>query len=156
MKLLSNAESIIEKEFRLDNVIATKKTLETNIANSYKTKFFQELQIYVTKIGIALSKCVQDVKMTTNTYLGSIDYVCKKILKNRQLYEVMRAIKINYDKKKLGTIIVVSALFCFGYFIGSDWQALLLKIPLIILYTSIIVYINNLQSIIIKYIKCHV
>ena len=72
------------------------------------------------------------------------------------LYFSNKAIKINYDKKKLGTIIVVSALFCFGYFIGSDWQALLLKIPLIILYTSIIVYINNLQSIIIKYIKCHV
>lgn len=101
MKLLSNADSIVEKEFRLDNVIATKKALETNIANSYKTKFFQELQIYVTKIGIALSKCVQDVKITTNTYLGSIDYVCKKILKNRQLYEVMRAIKINDEGNKV-------------------------------------------------------
>ena len=101
MKLLPNAESIIEKEFHLDNVIATKKALETNINHSYKTKFFQELQIYVTKIGIALSKCVQDVKITTNTYLGSIDYICKKVLKNKQLYDVMRAIHVNDEGNKV-------------------------------------------------------
>lgn len=71
------------------------------------------------------------------------------------LYFSNKAMRINYDRRKIGIVILVSSFFSLGYFMGSDWNALLLKIPLIVLYTSIIMYINKCQSIILKHIKNH-
>lgn len=95
MKLKHNAEQILKEYFARDNVVATKKALITNINNSYKHKFFQELQIYVTKIGLALVDCYEGAYLKANTYLGSIDFLCKRVIRKEQIYNVMKSININ-------------------------------------------------------------
>lgn len=95
MKIKYNAELIVKNHLKKDNIVATRKALENNVNHSYKHKFFQELQIYITKIGLVLSDCLEDTKIKNNTYLGSIEFICKRIIKKEQLYSVMRAISIN-------------------------------------------------------------
>ena len=72
------------------------------------------------------------------------------------LYFSNKAMKIGYDKIKLAKVIVISVLFSMGYFLGSSVGTLAVKIPLIMAYMVIIVYINNMQSIILKYIRNYV
>ena len=93
--LLPNANDVARAYLDRNNVVAMKKSLESVIRNNYKTAFVKDMQIYVTKIGLALSECAATVKMTPPTYLGSISYICKKLLKNMSLYNVMRGIGIN-------------------------------------------------------------
>ena len=95
MKLIPNSDKILNNYLNKDNFIATKKTLETNLKYNYKNKFFQELQIYITKLGIAISNCSQDCHISRNTYLGAIEFLCKKVVGKTQLYSVMKAININ-------------------------------------------------------------
>lgn len=95
MKLLRNANKIAEEKLKLDNVIAAYKSVVTAMNNNYRHPFATSLQIYITKLGLILSECSQDVKMSVNTYLGSIDYICLKLLNNRALYNIMRNIEIN-------------------------------------------------------------
>ena len=94
--LQSNANEKAKEIFKRKNLIAARKAVEFHIKNNHKTKFATELQIYVTKIGLALQECVEPPhRMKTNTYLGSIEFICKKILSNTPLYNIMRAIEIN-------------------------------------------------------------
>lgn len=72
------------------------------------------------------------------------------------LHYSKKAMNIHYDRRKLTTVFVVSILFALSYFLGSNVKSLFLKVPIIIIYWGIMVYINNLQVIIIKYIKQHV
>ena len=95
MIIKRNADVILKDHFYRNNVMATRKALEANIKNNYIQKFFQELQIYVTKIGIALSECVEDVCLYNKTYYRTIEFICLKLLKNKQMFDVMEAIGIN-------------------------------------------------------------
>lgn len=95
MKVKTNAEKIVLQHFKKDNIVSTRRALETNIKNLYKHKFVQELHIYVTKIGLVLSDCFEDISIGSHTYLGSIEFICKKVINNKLLYNVMKAIEIN-------------------------------------------------------------
>ena len=53
------------------------------------------MQLYVTRIGIILSDCYSDIHIETQTYLGSIDFICNRVLKNKAMYNIMRDIGIN-------------------------------------------------------------
>lgn len=72
------------------------------------------------------------------------------------LYFSSKAKVVGYNKKRLVQIVLISTFFSASYFLGSNLNALMIKIPIIIIYMSIIVYINNMQIVIIKYIKKYV
>ena len=95
MRLLPNANDIARKALKQDNTYAVYKSLTDMINHNYKHMFSTSFQMYVTKIGLALSNCSADIKMQNHTYLGSLDFICKKVIKNPPLYNVMRAIGMN-------------------------------------------------------------
>jgi O-antigen/teichoic acid export membrane protein len=72
------------------------------------------------------------------------------------LHYSKKAMKIRYDGRRLTAVLVVSIIFSMSYFMGSNVKSLLLKLPIIIIYLSIVVYINNMQTIIIRYINHYV
>lgn len=69
------------------------------------------------------------------------------------LYFSSKAKVIGYNKKRLAQVILISAFFSASYFLGSNLNALMIKIPIIFLYIYIIIYINNMQKLIKKHIK---
>lgn len=97
--LVHNANKRAEGLLGRDNVVAAKKDLIYHIKNNHKIKFATALQIYVTKIGLVLEECVvhcsKNDKMRANTYLGSIEFICKRILQNQPLYKIMKDIEVN-------------------------------------------------------------
>ena len=96
IRLVPNANRIAERVLKMDNVVSIKSSLKYYIKNNLKTKFAADLQIYVTKLGLALEQCVcSNCKMYAHTYLGSIDFICKKLLNNIPLYNIMKGIQIN-------------------------------------------------------------
>ena len=96
MIIKKNAEAIVKEQLSRDNVVATRKALETNINHSYRHKFFQELQIYVTKIAIALDHCIEDINLGRNYYAGSIEFICKKIIKKEKCNLLIKYIACSY------------------------------------------------------------
>lgn len=69
------------------------------------------------------------------------------------LYYSKKAMNIRYDGRRLTTVFSVSLLFTLSYFIGSNLTSLIIKLPIIIIYLIVIVYINNMQGIIKRYIS---
>lgn len=90
-QLVPNAETKATELLRQDNTIAIKKSLDVYITKNYKTKFVQDMQVYITKIGLVLNSCISSgPKMGAHTYLGSIDFICNKLLKNTFLHKVLK------------------------------------------------------------------
>ena len=73
------------------------------------------------------------------------------------LYFSRKAIYVQYDKRKLVMLFLTSFVFAMSFFIGSGLNSLVIKLPLIIVYIGIVVFINNIQdsiiNFIIKYVK---
>ena len=97
MNFVKNANQIISKELHEKSTAAYYKSLVDAVNNKYQTKFVSDMQIYVTRIGIIVSSVVEGRHITYNTYLGSIDYLCNAVLKNKNLYSILRAIEINTE-----------------------------------------------------------
>lgn len=95
MILKPNANNIAMNRLKMDNVVSAYKSTCTAVNNNYKHPFAQNLQIYLTKIGLILSDCCQDISIEGHTFLSSIRFICLKVVKNPQLYKVMRALDIN-------------------------------------------------------------
>lgn len=96
IQLVPNANKIAESILHRNNVVSVKKSLDFHAKNGHQTEFASHLQIYITKIGLILEECTApQYKMRAHTYLGSIDFICKKILKMPALYNVMEAIEVN-------------------------------------------------------------
>ena len=97
MNFVKNANQIISKELHKKSTAAYYKSLVDAVNNKYQTRFVSDMQIYVTRIGIIVSSVVEGRHITYNTYLGSIDYLCNVVLKNKNLYSILRAIEINTE-----------------------------------------------------------
>ena len=95
MRLYYNSNEIAKSKLKMNNVVAAYKSVITAINNNYVHQFASSMQIYLTKLGLVLNDCVEDVHIKAHTFLGSLDYICLKIIGNKQLYNVMRAIDIN-------------------------------------------------------------
>lgn len=95
MKLLYNANDIASNKLKMNNVVSAYKSVKTAVDNNYIHQFALSLQVYITKLGLILNECVSDININAYTYLGSLDFICLRILNNRQLYKVMRVIDIN-------------------------------------------------------------
>ena len=89
-----NANQIISDELHQKSNYAFFKSLIDDINNRYETRFAPDMQIYVTRLGIIISG-VSSKHIKNNTYLGSIEYLCIDLLKNRNLYNMLRAVGIN-------------------------------------------------------------
>ena len=95
MQLKRNAASIAERELSLDNVVAPKKQLQVLATKKFETMFASTAQIYITKLGLILSHCYEHAELRANTYLGSIDFICNKVLKDKTLYNVFYHFGLN-------------------------------------------------------------
>lgn len=95
MQIKKDANLIASKELQRNNVVAAYKSTKEAIKRNYRHNFVASLQMYVTKIGIILSHCVSGIELLHGTFLGTLDYICLKVLKNPQLYKLMRAVSIN-------------------------------------------------------------
>lgn len=71
------------------------------------------------------------------------------------LYFSSKAMTIGYNIQKLLLIIFISFFFSLGYFIGNDIISLAIKLPLILLYLGIMIYINNFMPWIKIWLKRH-
>lgn len=96
MYFVPNANALAEKLLKRDNVVAVYKNMVEQYYKRHRTVFVQQMQVVVTKIGLILSECSSGSKIRTKTYLGSVDYICNNILKNKQLLKIMRVF-INDD-----------------------------------------------------------
>lgn len=95
MILKLNANKIAESLLKQKNTIALYKGLLEDVNKGYSTSFALTMQSYVTRLGIILSDCYSDVHIETSTYLGSIDFICNRVLKNKPMYNIMRSIEVN-------------------------------------------------------------
>ena len=108
MNFISNAND------KAKQLLAEKATTEIfeavvdAVKKGTEVVFATNFQNYVTRLGIILSNCITDIRMETNTYLGSIDYICEKVLGSSQMRKLMRAIEVNelgnYGKHSLHNI----------------------------------------------------
>jgi hypothetical protein len=83
MKLYYNANEIAKRKLKMDNVVSAYKSAITAVNNNYIHQFASSLQIYLTKLGLILNECVEDVNITAHTFLGGLDFICVKIIGNR-------------------------------------------------------------------------
>lgn len=90
MNLVEKANSLATKLLNRDNVVAVYKDMVDQCNKKHKTVFTQQMHVYITKIGIILSECSAKSKIRANTYLGSIDFICLNLLKNKQLHKMMK------------------------------------------------------------------
>jgi hypothetical protein len=95
IKLTNDANQKIQKLLEANEFIALHKAALEQIENKYTTIFTTTLQSIITKIGLMVSEVVISPKMTTSTYLGSIDYLGIKILKNPSRVNHLRITEIN-------------------------------------------------------------
>lgn len=72
------------------------------------------------------------------------------------LYFSSKAMKVGYEKFRLTRLMIVSVVFTLAYFLGNSLESLIFKFPLILIYIGVVVYINDMQKIIIKYIRKYV
>ena len=108
MNFISNAND------KAKQLLAEKATTQIydavvdSVKKNTEVVFATNFQNYVTRLGIILSNCITDLKMETNTYLGSIDYICERVLGSSQMRKLMRAIEVNelgnYGKHSLHNI----------------------------------------------------
>jgi hypothetical protein len=95
VNITSNANFKIKKLLEATEFVALHQAALEQIEKKYNTLFTTTLQSIITKIGLMVSEVVVAPKLTTNTYLGSIDYLGYKILKNPAIVKHLRVTKIN-------------------------------------------------------------
>lgn len=72
------------------------------------------------------------------------------------LYFSRKAMQVHYDRRKLIVLLIVSFVFAMSFFIGNELKSLIIKLPLIIIYIVIVVYINGVQDLIKNFLKKYV
>lgn len=93
MQVVKNFNDVINKELSAKSNVAFKKNLEVNITNGYQTVFSTSFQSYFVRVALILSDCLVEPKYKgSKTYLGATEYICKKVLKNSQWYQIFRKI----------------------------------------------------------------
>ena len=95
MEFIKNANKKIEGLLKRDNVVEIYDDMVKNLVEKRRTVFVEQLQVYVTKIGIILSDCAKHVKLTNNNYSSSVNYICDKIIYNQKMNLNMRFLRIN-------------------------------------------------------------
>ena len=95
MDFAKDANKTIAQELNEKSNVAYFKALCESVSKKYETLFASNMQTYITRIGIMVSNVSVNYEIRYNTYLGAIDFLCNDVLKNKTLYNMLRAIGIN-------------------------------------------------------------
>jgi hypothetical protein len=108
VNLINNANFKIKNLLEATEFVALHKAALEQIENKYNTLFTTTLQSIITKVGLMVSEVVISPKMITTTYLGSVDYLGFKILRNASIVKHLKVTEINGNanlvKHSLGSI----------------------------------------------------
>jgi len=99
--IVSNATQIVQAEINRNEFIAVRKSTIEDAERGYITMFTLSMQTLITKLGLVISLIVISPKMRTGTYLGSLDYLADKILKNKSMKAFLKATLINENANKV-------------------------------------------------------
>lgn len=124
--LVNNAENIIKKGLNTKEFTALKISVIERGEGNHITIFTISMQNLITQLGLVISQAVANQKMKTKTYLGSIEYLCIKILKDTQLLKHLKATEINenanqvkHSIKKNREISVKDSLYYYNRLVNS-------------------------------------
>jgi len=95
INIVNDADFKIKKLLEATEFVALHKAALEQIEKKYNTLFTTTLQSIITKVGLMVSEVVVSPKLATSTYLGSIDYIGFKILRNPSLVKHLRITEIN-------------------------------------------------------------
>lgn len=88
------------KNDKINNKIMSKriqadiKSVKTAYINGYNTVFARDIQVLITTLGLLIAEAYGH-ELKPSTFLGSIDYLCLKILKNKEIHKFMKDLEIN-------------------------------------------------------------
>jgi hypothetical protein len=93
--LVADANKIVSdliksKEYQAERISCMERGREGHI-----TVFSTSMQNLVSKTGMIVSTVVVERKIQRRTYIGSVDYLCDTILKDKSLYSSFRITEIN-------------------------------------------------------------
>ena len=86
-----NLNLVVDNMLNRRNVIEVYDDMIHHYLRKEQTVFIELLQVYVTKLGIILSEALKGLSARCNTYMGSIDYICQNVLRNRDLFYAMKS-----------------------------------------------------------------
>lgn len=95
MRFVKDANRLVESDLKVKTTTALWSGLITAVNNKYETQFTQDMQSFITRVAIIVSDVSLEAKIGAHTYLGAIDYLCLKVLKNKTLYNMLRACAVN-------------------------------------------------------------
>lgn len=95
MNYYKNANDILSRNLGQKSMKEIYTTLCQSVNSSNESSFVSSMQNYITRIGLCLQDCFVDIKMGGNTCLYALTFLCKAILRDNTLYNLMRATGIN-------------------------------------------------------------
>ena len=101
IKFIDNANQVVQREISKSEFVAVYKSTCENAERGFITVFSTTMQSLVTKLGLLISEVVIGPKILNYTYIGSINYLGLKILKNPVLLKHLQVTDINENANKV-------------------------------------------------------
>jgi hypothetical protein len=101
IKFIDNANQVVQREISKSEFVAVYKSTCENAERGFITVFSTTMQSLVTKLGLLISEVVIGPKILNHTYIGSINYLGLKILKNPVLLKHLQVTDINENANKV-------------------------------------------------------
>lgn len=100
IKLKSNAKEIVNKYCNQKEVRASfYETLEA-VRKKFEVAFSDRMQKLITKIGLIMSECSETEKIKNKTFLGSVDFLCYKVIEDPSRKKFLIATSVNENGNK--------------------------------------------------------
>lgn len=98
--LKQNAKEIVKKYCNQKEIKASfLETIEA-VNKKYEVTFSDRMQKLITKIGLIISECSQSNKIKNSTFLGSVDFLCFKVIEDPSRKKFLLATSINQNGNK--------------------------------------------------------
>jgi hypothetical protein len=99
--LVSNATQMLQQEVYRKEFVAVRKSTIEDAERGFITMFSLSMQTLITKVGLIVSLIVVAPKMKAGTYLGALDFLADRILKNKSMKNFLKATLINENANKV-------------------------------------------------------
>lgn len=100
IELKSNAKELVKKYCNQKEIRASfYETIEA-VNKKYEVTFSDRMQKLITKIGLIMSECSQTTKIKYATFLGSVDFLCYKVIGDPSRKKFLLATSINENGNK--------------------------------------------------------
>ncbi|MBE5738999.1 MAG: hypothetical protein E7354_04660 [Clostridiales bacterium] len=100
INLAHNAKQELNKLLSQKEMKAAFLSACDSYKKKYTTRFSNDMQTLITKVGLLVSKLSTKDKITSQTFLGSIDFLCKKVIEDPARIKFLRATSINENGNK--------------------------------------------------------